>query len=75
MFTNHLFAGSDIVAVNLVGGHLAEQPWDCRSEFIENAARFLRYGPDFVRRRSSNSRNVALDDVLGHALIVSFLLA
>jgi hypothetical protein len=75
MFTNHLFAGSDIDAVNLVVGHVAVQPLDCRSEVIQNAARFLGYGPDFVRRGFSNSRNVALNNILGHALILSFLLA
>jgi hypothetical protein len=74
MFTNHLFAGSDIDAVNLVGSYIAKEPLDCRSEVIESAARFLRYGPDFVRRRISNTRNVALDDVPGHALIRSFFL-
>jgi hypothetical protein len=30
MFTNHLFAGSNIGAVNLVGRHVAVQPLDCR---------------------------------------------
>jgi hypothetical protein len=75
MFTNQLFAGGDIDAVNLVGRHVAMQQLDCRSEVIEDTSGFLRYGPDFVRRNISNIRNVALDDVLGHALILSFFFA
>ncbi len=50
------------------------QPLDCRSELLRTLHDFCEYGPDFVRLRISNSRNVALDDVLGHALILSFLL-
>ena len=72
MFTNHLLAGCDIDAVNLLGRYVAMQPLDCRSEVVENAARFPRDSQYSIPGEISGTRKLALDDVFGHAFVLSF---
>ena len=69
MLSHHLLVGSDVNTVNLVLSNVAVQPLDLRTLAVQDAAGLLRDGDNLVRGYPAYVRDVALDDVLGHAFL------
>lgn len=65
MLPNDLFTGSDIHAVELVGGDVTLHPLDFGAKRAQYLAGSLRNALQLSRRQIPGSRQVAFDDVLG----------
>src|SRR5215471_11147441 len=63
---NHVFAGGDIDAINLVAGYVALYPLNLRPEVLQDRARLLRDTLQFLRRQISGARNFSFDYILRH---------
>src|SRR5438034_183423 len=71
VLAHQLLARRHVHAIDLVAGHVALHPLDLRAEALEHAARFFGDGAQLLRGELAGAGDLALDEVLGHGLLLS----
>src|SRR5690606_310358 len=66
MLADQLRIRRQVLAGDLVFGHVALHPLDGRSHRLEHTARLLGYGPELGRRERARVGDLALDEKAGH---------
>src|SRR5438034_183429 len=71
VLAHQLLARRHVHAIDLVAGHVALHPLDLRAEALEHAARFFGDGAQLLCGELAGAGDLALDEVLGHGLLLS----